>query len=583
MEPEQLQESSSINRAKRHRGRFRLPWLMVMLVLMLPLAEWGLRVVGVGVSVEPLLRVKEREQTYWQPNPGFFERIGKVDEIRTESWRARDFLADDEKSRDCIRLIVLGGSAAIGDPPDVAYGFWRILDYMLRTQFPEYRFEVLPMAYTGTDSYCMYSAAQAVRVLDPDFFLVYMGNNEVTAGYGCSNVLLNACDSVYPVRIYSALMRFRMFQIGSDFFGTVAALLLSDDPSNPRDALETAVSYSPRGPEVRACIRRFQHNLRDICRAGLDCGASVLVSTVASNLRTWEPFCSEHGRNWNEADAAKWNSLFSEGNRFLAENAFPEAAALYEEALALDPDYAAAHFYLATCLYQMGQFEKAREHFVQARDCDRLQARPSSAMNNAIRATVNDFDHERVRLVEGEGEIWEHSPGGVPGWEMFYDLVHLQFVGAYRLAEAFLEQICIALEDQEDPPCQPMREEEVRTALALTTEMQLRHLDAIENGMLHGLREVCEKDWHQEEVAAQRQALQQAVARNPPDHQLRAYQHALKLNPGDAVLRYRYARELLQSENVAEAKAVLEGAPDSSPPHPALDELAASLRQTATK
>jgi tetratricopeptide (TPR) repeat protein len=62
-------------------------------------------------------------------------------------------------------------------------------------------------------------------------------------------------------------------------------------------------------------------------------------------------------------DKAKVHSLFRRGNKFFEERAYAEAAALYEEAMELDPAHAEALNNLGSALSYLGRYEEAEQCF----------------------------------------------------------------------------------------------------------------------------------------------------------------------------------------------------------------------------
>jgi len=87
------------------------------------------------------------------------------------------FAVAANKPPDTVRIVILGESAAAGTP-DPAYSFGRILERMLQDQFPNKRVEVVNAAMRGVNSHILLPAAFDCVRLQPDLFIVYMGNNE---------------------------------------------------------------------------------------------------------------------------------------------------------------------------------------------------------------------------------------------------------------------------------------------------------------------------------------------------------------------------------------------------------------------
>jgi lysophospholipase L1-like esterase len=87
-----------------------------------------------------------------------------------------------EKAAGTYRVVILGESAAEGTP-NPSFGLGRMLEAMLRLEFPERRFEVINAAMTAINSHVIWLIAQDCRQLKPDLVVVYMGNNEVIGSF----------------------------------------------------------------------------------------------------------------------------------------------------------------------------------------------------------------------------------------------------------------------------------------------------------------------------------------------------------------------------------------------------------------
>lgn len=541
---------------KRRRCVPRLRTLFIFFCLLLVAIEFLVRALGLTSPVQTLVRVDFEGNEYWTPNMHFFTDLHGAE--ATGGWDARAFMALKDKPQGLTRLVVFGESAAIGEPPDTAYGFWRILEVMLKERFPNRSFEVLPLAYSATDSYCMYEAAQEANKLTPDFFVIYMGNNEVEGPHGVINPFVQlAGENAQVIRVAKMLQRAITLRIGGGVIRMAAQALILRARFDPATVLERMASYDPQGPEVQACVARYRKNLRDMCRAGLACGARVVVCTVATNLRDWSPFYSAHGPNWDPSGEAEWQRLLEDGRRLESEAHYQGAARAYREALTLDTRYAEVHFRLGHCCFELGDMTSAREHYTQAREYDRLQARVGNAINGAARDVVREFATPDVVLADAEKAVAEASPGGIPGWGIFYDYVHLQFPGSYHVARSVFDSIG-AMVAAGNPPgagiagpaCSIAACEE---RLALTPELRLIHLNAADSGILRDLRKAVNRDWHVDEVNQQRQELRRLIAGADPARQERAYERALELDPNDHVLQARYLRRLMDGGNIKTA------------------------------
>ena len=113
----------------------------------------------------------------------------------------------------------------------------------------------------------------------------------------------------------------------------------------------------------------FKKNLEDILRAGQNAGVPVILSTVGSNLKDCAPFGSLHPAEFNETQQTRWDGLYQEGVALEAASDYHGAIKKFEQAAAVDPQYAELHFRAGSCELALTNSEEALRDFTLARDC----------------------------------------------------------------------------------------------------------------------------------------------------------------------------------------------------------------------
>ena len=164
--------------------------LLIPLVLIVAL-EGGLRLFGYGYETGFLVRRGDVYENNTRFGWRFFPR-----EISREAGTIRLAV---RKPSDVYRIVVLGGSAAQG-VPDGSYAFSRFLEIMLSRRYPSVRFEVINAAMTAVNSHVMLQVARDAKAIEPDLFIVYMGNNEVVGPFGAGTVFMGYSPSLRAVR-----------------------------------------------------------------------------------------------------------------------------------------------------------------------------------------------------------------------------------------------------------------------------------------------------------------------------------------------------------------------------------------------
>ena len=169
------------------KNRFRLWFLRLLLVVGAPSLLFGLTETVLhftGVGYQTALVVPSAEDDRWLiDNYRFAWRFFP----RALARSPRPFRIAADKPDNGLRVIVLGGSAAMGDP-DPTYGLPRMLERMLQEKHPDRKIEVINAAVTAINSHVVLEIARDCLALNPDLFVVYMGNNEVNGPYGAAAV-----------------------------------------------------------------------------------------------------------------------------------------------------------------------------------------------------------------------------------------------------------------------------------------------------------------------------------------------------------------------------------------------------------
>jgi len=196
-------------------------------------------------------------------------------------------------------------------------------------------------------------------------------------------------------------------------------------------------------PRLERVYSHFRQNLADICDVGRRSGVSVILCTVATNLKDNAPFASVHRPDLTKSDLAEWENLYRRGSALAASGQHVSAVQEFLKADRYDNRFADLHFRLAQYYWTLEQFDKAREHFIQARDLDALRFRADTRINEAIRRVGGEREGQGIFLADAEREfeLSEEIPHATPGQELFYEHVHMNFDGNYLLARIVFEKV----------------------------------------------------------------------------------------------------------------------------------------------
>lgn len=392
--------------------------------------EFALRVWGVGYPVA-FLEPVDVKPGYLADNYKFAWRFFPRPLARS----SQPMLIPQTKTSGSKRVIVFGGSAAMGDP-DPAYGFPRVLEVLLELRYPDQEIEVINAAVTAVNSHVVLQIAKDCRVLDADAWLIYMGHNEVHGPFGSGTVFGGQNTPLWLIRSGLALRRTRIGQV-------LAGAWEGVNPRIPQSwggmamFLKDQVPYS--APSLPRVYNHFARNLGDILDMAVDQGTPVVISKVVSNLRDCGPFASLHDEHLSDESLHQWQEHFDRGCAAQDAGQFDVAIKAFEVAERIDPDFAELLFRMGQCRLRLGDGAKAHALFERARDVDTLRFRADSTINHLITAAA--WEKAGIHFIDAQDAFNQASPDGIAGREYLHEHVHLNFSGNYLLAKLYAQRL----------------------------------------------------------------------------------------------------------------------------------------------
>ncbi len=341
-------------------------------LLILAVIEVALRVFGVGFPADVLVpcTIQGRSASCYNlffPAPFFPPGMIKTPEL---------YAIPAEKPKNTFRIVVLGESAAMGDP-DPAYAFSRYLEVMLQARYPAMKFDVYNTGSVAINSHVSLPIAKALANQHPDLFIIYSGNNEVVGPYGPETALVSSAMSLPIIRTSIFI---RSTRIGE---------LLTKLGTKKREwgGMEMFLGTQVRAdsPLLTHTYENFKSNLRDTIAVAHNSGARVIVSTVATNLKDCAPFASLHREGIEQDALNQWSALVQQGAELEDGRSYSEALKKYFSALEIDNQYAELEFRIARCFWNLNDYRSAKEHYLRARDLDTLRFRADSRINDINR------------------------------------------------------------------------------------------------------------------------------------------------------------------------------------------------------
>ncbi len=432
-------DSTNVAPSRRRQWIFRLLALVLLPLLTFAGLEIGLRLGGYGYPTGFFQKSRFGDQTFLVNNEQYGRRFFP-EELARFSGPIR---IAQKKPADTFRIFILGESAAMGDP-EPSFGASRYLEILLRERFPRQKFEVVNVAITAINSHVILPIARDCAARQGDLWIIYMGNNEMVGPFGAATVFGSQAPPLALVRLSLAVQRTRTGQLLMSLARKLRGKAAS---ASTWGGMEMFIGnqLSPDSPRRQTVYRNFQRNLHDIVQTGLGSGAKVILSTVAVNLKDCPPFASMSNSNLPAADRASLESLYAQAIAASAQSNHAAAAQLFEQAARLDPKYAELQYRWGQSLLAAGNQASARAHLQLACDADALPFRTDSTINDMIRRQGAGLTDPKFTLLDTATILATNSPAGMPGPETFYEHVHFNFEGNYRLGLLWAQQVEQAL------------------------------------------------------------------------------------------------------------------------------------------
>lgn len=328
------------------------------------------------------------------------------------------------------RIFILGGSAAIGWPGEPASSFSGYLQRALEGVHPG-RYEIVNVAAMSYGSHRVRDFLADVVSMEPDLIILWSGNNE----YVERNTLSRFARGETMGELQRLLRHSSLYRSVRLFLGVTAPQLFvrpeGTDITDPRQAPQVRRGMLGRSVDVdQQVLENYRGNLQAMAAMIRKSGAQGLFCTVPVNLAGWAPNNQPPEFIGEEAARLKWQRLRDAAGEAWQQQRFVQAAALFEELLALTPSYALGHYLLGDCYRELGRFEEAYRAFDLARELDSRPIRALPAFAGIIRevAAANNMG-----IVDLEGAFLTASGGNLSGLDLFLDYVHPNETG-HKLA-----------------------------------------------------------------------------------------------------------------------------------------------------
>jgi tetratricopeptide (TPR) repeat protein len=413
---------------------FRFISLVILPLLLLVGLEIVLRLSGYGYSTSFFEKIRVGGKEFRVNNENFSLWFFPPQLVRFPS----PIMFEAQKSANTYRIFIFGESAARGEPKP-AYAASRYLQMLLSERYPDTHFEVINLGITAINSNVILPIARDCAKAGGDLWIIYMGNNEMVGPFGAATVFGAKAPPLGFVRLNLAIQKTRVGQLLTN----LGRKLKGKSSNASWGGMKMFVGNQLRvdDPRKKVVYQNFEQNLNDIVKAGLDSGAKILLNTVAVNLKDCPPFASLANTNLPAMERARFDAIYAEACLDEARSNNAAAAQEFEEAARVDPQSAELQYRWGQCLLALTNLASAREHLQTACDDDALPFRADSNINGAIQKIGRQFASDQLTFFDASAALAAEVPEDVCGQETFFEHVHFNFDGNFRLGREWAEQV----------------------------------------------------------------------------------------------------------------------------------------------
>ena len=377
-------------------------FLFLIAAGILILTEGILRLFNYEGNLHLFVSGSKEYSDYYRCNPGIGKRYFYRQAVVPGP--QKDFFLK-EKPENGYRIFVLGGSTAAGFPYGNNLMFSRILMYRLQDTFPEKRIEVENIAMSAINSYTLLDFTDEILEYKPDLIIIYAGHNEYYGALGVGS-LESIGHNRFLIKIYMKTQHLRLFRLLRKLINRVMSAFGKNDASNPEDLTATLMERTaseqviPLESELYELGKeQFRSNLDEILRKAGQANVPVVLSELVSNVGDQPPF------------------------RSVQKDSFPPAEQVYQEAQQLEA---------------RGDYKKAKQLYLRAKDLDALRFRATEELNAIIHELSLKYN---VPVVPMRQIFEKHSPHGIVGNELIIDHLHPNMDGYFLIADGFFQTL----------------------------------------------------------------------------------------------------------------------------------------------
>lgn len=343
-----------------------------------------------------------------------------------------------------FRIFCVGGSTVQGRPFAIETAFSTWLELRLAAADPSRAWNVINCGGVSYASYRLAPIMEEIVEYQPDLIVLYTGHNEFLEDRTYESIkatpswLIRTHERLSAIKTYAFVRSLFVNKTGPES-GEAPATEMPAEVEARLDFRNGLEKYHRDDQWKQDVVQHFEHNLRRMVAAAKNAQVPLILCNPVSNLRDASPFKSQNGSELAPAEQAVFDELWELVNS--ASDAKPNLIAdleMLEQLIEMDPRHAGLQYRTGQTYQQLGDFDKAKEHLVRAKEEDVCPLRIIEPMYDVIAEVADDYD---VPVVDVRAFFEARSSDGIPGSESLLDHVHPSIHGHQLIAGLLMEEM----------------------------------------------------------------------------------------------------------------------------------------------
>jgi len=189
----------------------------------------------------------------------------------------------------------------------------------------------------------------------------------------------------------------------------------------------------PGSADFQKLLMNWQHNVLKIVQAAQRKKIPVIFLMGISRWKDYPPFKSNHPAGMSAQARRQWEGNFAKAEEAFNATQYKRSLALYENSLALDPQYALVYYRMGQIREAQGEYQEANEFYRKSNDLDYFPIRGPSAVNEFY-GRLREQHLPGVYFVDSQALFEAHSPHHIIDYQLVDDQLHPSMQGQALLA-----------------------------------------------------------------------------------------------------------------------------------------------------